>query len=160
MTTATSFLADFPPDVPDQPELASLEREGDLAWITLRRPEVMNCLSFPTLKRLRGLCAELRRDLSIRCVLITGDGEKAFCAGADLKERKTMPAERVPLFVKNIRALMDDVAALPQPSVAVVNGVAFGGGTELLLAWVHRATFSAPRLYRAAMSSMVLTPPP
>jgi enoyl-CoA hydratase/carnithine racemase len=45
-----------------------------------------------------------------------------------------MPAERVPLFVKNIRALMDDVAALPQPTIGVVNGVAFGGGTELLLA--------------------------
>ena len=63
----------------------------------------MNCLSFPTLKRLRTLCEELREDLSIRCILITGAGEKAFCAGADLKERKTMPAERVPHFVRNIR---------------------------------------------------------
>ena len=125
---------EFPADVPDQPELVSLARDGDVVWLTIERPEVMNCLSFPTLKRLRGLCEELREDLSIRAILITGAGEKAFCAGADLKERRTMPAERVPLFVRNIRAVMDDVESLPQPTIGVINGVAFGGGTELLLA--------------------------
>ena len=124
----------FPQSVPHEPGLVSLEREGDIAILTLRRPEVMNCLSFPTLKRLRRLCFELREDLSIRCVVITGAGGKAFCAGADLKERKTMPKELVPVFVKNIRRLMDDVEALPQPTVAAINGFAFGGGTELLLA--------------------------
>jgi len=126
--------AEFPADVPLQPELVSVEREGDLVWLTLQRPEVMNCLSFPTLRRFRTLLAELREDLSIRCLLLTGAGEKAFCAGADLKERKTMPLERVPLFVRHIRALMDDVEAMPQPTVAVVNGFCFGGGTELALA--------------------------
>jgi len=130
----SDYLADFPEDVPDQPELVRFERDGDLAIVTLNRPEVMNCLSFPTLKRLRGLCAEIAADLSIRAVILTGAGEKAFCAGADLKERKTMPADRVPHFVKNIRRTMDDVEALPQPTVAAINGFAFGGGSELLLA--------------------------
>ena len=130
----STVARDFPSDVPDQPELVSMRREGDIVWLTIERPEVMNCLSFPTLKRLRTLCEELREDLSIRVVLITGAGEKAFCAGADLKERKTMPAARVPEFVKNIRRTMDDVGSLPQPTIAVVNGLAFGGGTELLLA--------------------------
>src|SRR5262249_42614928 len=86
---------------------------------------------------------ELREDLSLRCLLITGAGEKAFCAGADLKERKNMPLERVPHFVRNIRALMDDVEAMPQPTVAVVNGFCFGGGTELALACDLRV--AAPR---------------
>ncbi|MEM1452319.1 MAG: enoyl-CoA hydratase-related protein [Planctomycetota bacterium] len=126
--------ADFPADVPDQPELVSVARDGDLVRLTIERPEVMNCLSFPTLRRFRTVLEELRGDLSIRCILITGAGERAFCAGADLKERKTMPAERVPEFVRNIRGLMDDVAAMPQPTVAVVGGFAFGGGTELMLA--------------------------
>jgi len=126
--------ADFPADVPLQTELVSCEREGELAWITIQRPEVMNCLSFPTLKRFRTLLEELREDLALRCLLISGAGDKAFCAGADLKERKTMPLERVPHFVKNIRALMDDVAALPQPTIAVINGFCFGGGMELALA--------------------------
>jgi enoyl-CoA hydratase/carnithine racemase len=125
---------DFPPDVPDEPALVREQRDGDVVTLTIDRPAVMNCLSFPTLKRLRTLCHALARDTSVRAVLITGAGEKAFCAGADLKERRTMPLERVPLFVKNIRRAMDDVAALPQPTIGVVNGVAFGGGTELLLA--------------------------
>ena len=129
-----SIAQAFPPDVPDLPELVSFERDGDLGWITIRRPEVMNCLSFPTLRRFRTLLEELREDLSLRAILITGDGERAFCAGADLKERKTMPDERVPEFVKNIRGLMDDVEAMPQPTIAVINGFAFGGGTELALA--------------------------
>ena len=125
---------EFPADVPDQPELVSMRREDRLVWLTIERPEVMNCLSFPTLKRLRTLCETLREDLSIRVILVTGAGEKSFCAGADLKERKTMPAARVPLFVKQIRKTMDEVEALPQPTIAVVNGFALGGGMELLLA--------------------------
>lgn len=132
--TSSSVHDEFPADVPDRPELVSLRREGDLAWITIERPEVRNCLSFPTLLRFRTLLEDLRADLSLRCLLVAGRGERAFCAGADLKERKTMPAERVPHFVRNIRALMDDVEALPQPTVAVIDGFAFGGGTELALA--------------------------
>ncbi len=125
---------DFPDDVPDLPELVTCAREGDVVTLTIERPEVMNCLSFPTLRRLRTLFHELRADLSIRAIVLTGAGEKAFCAGADLKERKTMPAARVPVFVANIRRTMDDLEALPQPTIGAVNGFAFGGGTEMLLA--------------------------
>ncbi|MCE9594667.1 MAG: enoyl-CoA hydratase/isomerase family protein [Planctomycetes bacterium] len=126
--------ADFPSDVPDRPELVASERRGDIVLLTIRRPEVMNCLSFATLKRLRTLFFELSNDLSVRAIVLTGAGEKAFCAGADLKERKDMPLDRVPLFVKNIRRTMDDLEALPQPTIGAINGFAFGGGTELLLA--------------------------
>jgi enoyl-CoA hydratase/carnithine racemase len=126
--------ADFPADVPLEPALVSCRREGQLAWLVIERPEVMNCLSFPTLLRFRTLLEDLRADLDLRCLLISGAGDRAFCAGADLKERKTMPLERVPHFVENIRALMDDVEAMPQPTVAVINGFCFGGGTELALA--------------------------
>ncbi len=129
----TPVIDDFPSCVTDEPDLVISCREGDLVWLTIDRPEVMNCLSFATLKRFRLLLEELRQDLSIRCILITGAGERAFCAGADLKERKTMPMELVPQFVRNIRALMDDVASMPQPTIAVVGGFAFGGGTELML---------------------------
>lgn len=125
---------EFPPDVPDRGELVSSAREGDVVRLTIERPGVMNCLSFPTLRRFRTLLEELAGDLSVRCVVITGRGEKAFCAGADLKERRSMPDERVPLFVRNIRGLMDDVAGLPQPTIAALNGFALGGGTELALA--------------------------
>ena len=146
MPTLDTVLADFPDSVPDLPELVTEERTGDLVTLTIQRPDVMNCLSFPTLRRFRTLLAELREDLSVRCVVITGAGERAFCAGADLKERKSMPLDLVPRFVLNIRRLMDDIEALPQPTIAAVNGFAFGGGTEVMLACdlrvaVESATF-------------------
>ena len=125
---------EFPSDVPYEPELVSIEREDDIVRLQIERPQVLNCLSFPTLLRARTVLEELREDLTIRCILITGAGERAFCAGADLKERKTMPTARVPHFVKNIRALMDDVASMPQPTLAIARGSAFGGGVELMLA--------------------------
>lgn len=114
--------------------LVSVERDGHIATITIQRPEVYNCLSLETLTQFRGHVAALSRDKSVRAVVITGAGDKAFCAGADLKERATMPVDRVPLFVQSIRALMDEVEALPAPAIAAINGFAFGGGTELLLA--------------------------
>jgi enoyl-CoA hydratase len=146
----------FPSDVPDQPELVTCRRDGDVVWLTIERPEVMNCLSFPTLRRFRTLLEELREDLSIRCILITGSGEKAFCAGADLKERKTMPADRVPHFVKNIRGLMDDVEAMPQPTIAVVQGFAFGGGTELMLSCDLRVAASDARFGLTEVSLAII----
>lgn len=146
----------FPSDVPDLPELVTCRREGDIVWLTIERPEVMNCLSFPTLRRFRTLLEELREDLSIRCILITGSGEKAFCAGADLKERKTMPADRVPHFVKNIRGLMDDVEAMPQPTIAVVQGFAFGGGTELMLSCDLRVAASDARFGLTEVSLAII----
>jgi enoyl-CoA hydratase/carnithine racemase len=156
MKSSLRVLADFPADVPDEPGLVSLQREGHLAWLTIERPGVMNCLSFPTLRRFRTLLAELREDLALRCILITGAGDKAFCAGADLKERKTMPAERVPHFVRNIRALMDDVEALPQPTVAVINGFCFGGGTELALACDLRVAAESSELGLTETSLAIL----
>ena len=114
--------------------LVTLERDGHAAWLTINRPEARNALSFPTLNLLRELLAELREDDSVWAVVLTGAGDKAFCAGADLKERRTMPEDMVPQFVRQIRATMDDIAALPQPTIAAMNGHAFGGGCEMALA--------------------------
>lgn len=114
--------------------LVTLERDGHAAWLTLNRPEARNALSFPTLNLLRELLAAIRDDDSIWAVVLTGAGDKAFCAGADLKERRTMPEDMVPKFVRQIRATMDDIAALPQPTIAAMNGHAFGGGCEMALA--------------------------
>lgn len=115
-------------------ELVKLDRDGFIATLTIERPEVANCLSFDTLLQFRAHVATLSREKNIRAVILRGSGEKAFCAGADLKERATMPLDRVPVFVQSIRALMDEVEALPMPTIAAINGFAFGGGTELLLA--------------------------
>ena len=115
-------------------QLVSLRREGALAIVTLERPEVMNALSFDTLGRLAGLAAELGRDPGTRAVIVTGAGGKAFCAGADLKERAGFTQEQTLAFVSRIGDVFSAVARLPQPTIAAIDGVAYGGGLELALA--------------------------
>jgi enoyl-CoA hydratase/carnithine racemase len=115
-------------------DLVTFERNGPLAWLILDRPDVMNALSFDTLGRLGELVGELATDREARVVLVTGRGEKAFCAGADLKERKGFTEEQTRAFVARIGDTFSALAALPQPTVAVLNGVAYGGGLELALA--------------------------
>lgn len=110
-----------------------LHRDGRLATLEINRPEARNALSFPTLMQLRERLAELREDSSVWAVVLTGAGDKAFCAGADLKERRSMSEGDVKEFVRNIRATMDDIAGLPQPTIAAMNGHAFGGGCEMAL---------------------------
>lgn len=102
--------------------------------ITLNRPQAANALSVQMLKELQEIIEECKFDPSVRCIIITGTGEKAFCAGADLKERAGMDLSAVRRTVDMIRKTINLVESLPQPVIAAVNGVAFGGGTELALA--------------------------
>lgn len=110
------------------------EIEKGIGLITLNRPEAANALSLQLLKELNETLNDVGKNRDIRVVLITGSGEKAFCAGADLKERKTMNEQQVRETVRLIGSTVNQVEALPQPVIAVMNGVAFGGGLELALA--------------------------
>ncbi|WP_163856720.1 enoyl-CoA hydratase [Paenibacillus elgii] len=105
-----------------------------IVLITLNRPEAANALSIKMLEELRAAAAACQFDRSVRCIVITGAGEKAFCAGADLKERAGMDMNQVRRTVALIRESIHALEALPQPVIAAVNGAAFGGGTELALA--------------------------
>lgn len=110
------------------------ERRDQVAILTLNRPEVMNSFNFAMLRGLRDKIEALRFDPDIRVVIITGAGDKAFCAGADLKERATLSEVQVKEFIFTIRNLFTAIEELPKPVIAAVNGVALGGGTELALA--------------------------
>ncbi|MGB0953571.1 MAG: enoyl-CoA hydratase-related protein [Planctomycetota bacterium] len=114
--------------------LVLLHRDGSVATLEINRAAARNALSFPTLMLLREHLKALRTDDSVWVVVLTGAGDKAFCAGADLKERRTMSEDQVKEFVQNIRGTMDDIGALPQPTLAAMNGHAFGGGCEMALA--------------------------
>ncbi len=108
--------------------------ENGIATILLNRPNAANSLSVQMLNELQEIFQEIKYDPNVRCVVITGAGEKAFCAGADLKERATMNPTEVKKTVSLIRKTINDVEELPKPVIAAINGVALGGGTELALA--------------------------
>lgn len=108
--------------------------EGSIGLITLSRPEAANAMSVQLLHELSATLDQINGDPAVRVVLLTGAGEKAFCAGADLKERKGMSDRQVKQIVQLIGATVAKVETLAQPVIAVLNGVAFGGGLELALA--------------------------
>lgn len=102
--------------------------------ITLNRPHVHHALSLSLLKQFQQIILDIKEDIAIRVVVITGSGEKSFCAGADLKERATMTEDEARKAVTLIRDTINMVEQLPMPVIAALNGSAFGGGLELALA--------------------------
>ena len=117
----------------DEKVFLTEERDG-IAILTLNRPEVMNSFNFALLQALEKQIEALKFNNDIRVVIITGSGQKAFCAGADLKERTTYSESQVKTFIFTIRNLFTSIELLNKPVIAAINGVALGGGTELALA--------------------------
>lgn len=115
----------------EQPILT--RKEGGVAVITLNRPESFNSISRSMLAALYDAVMELRFDEEIRTVIFTAAGDKAFCSGADLKERSTMTMPEVRKYIHTIRSLFALIEDMPMPTIAAVNGIALGGGTELAL---------------------------
>ena len=110
------------------------EQQDGVTVITLNRPEVMNSFNFALLYALAAKIADIRFDPDIRVIIITGAGDRAFCSGADLKERATLSPIQVKEYIFTIRNLFTAIEQLNKPVIAAVNGVALGGGTELALA--------------------------
>lgn len=110
------------------------QNDEGIVTITLNRPNAANALNKEMLVQFNEKLDTIANDLTVRCVIITGSGEKAFCAGADLKERKGLANHEVEKAVSQIRDTFSKLEALPQPVIAAINGVAFGGGLEMALA--------------------------
>jgi enoyl-CoA hydratase/carnithine racemase len=115
-------------------KLLLVEESAGIATLTLNRPEVMNSLNFTLLRALRDQIESFRFRRDLRVIIITGSGEKAFCSGADLKERATLNPDQVREYIYTIRNLFTSIEELNKPVIAAVNGIALGGGTELALA--------------------------
>ena len=113
----------------------------------MNRPKVMNALNEKTLLELAGAFSALEGDASVRCIVVTGAGEKAFVAGADITELKAMQsamdAKRLAYFGQQVFAILDRAT---KPSIAMINGFALGGGCELALACTLRTASRSAKL--------------
>ncbi|MEW2356929.1 enoyl-CoA hydratase-related protein [Spirillospora sp. NPDC029432] len=107
--------------------------DGHVAEIVLDRPEALNALSTAMARRLADVGAEVAADAGVRAVVLSAAGEKAFCVGADLKERNAMTDAEILAQRPVFRAAFGAILNLPQPVVAAVHGYALGGGCEFAL---------------------------
>jgi enoyl-CoA hydratase len=111
--------------------LVERERDGMLVTVTLNRPQQLNAINGTVVRELDALCAELEGDGRARVVLFTGAGERAFVAGADIGEFVGLTPVEALTFGQRIQRLFSRIEALPQVTIAAVNGFALGGGCEL-----------------------------
>lgn len=109
-------------------------RADAIATVTMNRPEVLNAFNTAQLRALLDAFRELREDRSVRCVILTGAGTKAFAAGADIKEMVDLEGQSAVQFARLGHAVANAIEELPQPVIAAVNGFAIGGGSEMALA--------------------------
>ncbi|MHB1652037.1 MAG: enoyl-CoA hydratase-related protein [Desulfitobacteriaceae bacterium] len=111
-----------------------IEREEWVAVIKINRPKSLNALNSVTLEELGQALDELASDPSIRVVILTGSGEKAFVAGADISQMRDFTPLEARRFSHLGQGVMTRLEGLPQPVIAAVNGFALGGGTEIAMA--------------------------
>ncbi|WP_203245931.1 enoyl-CoA hydratase-related protein [Sporosarcina beigongshangi] len=115
-------------------ETIHYKQTGNTTFITLDRPGAMNAFNYDMLVELGQITESIRINPDIRVVIFTGAGDRAFSVGADLKERKTLTDWQVKRNIYKIGDVFTAIENLPQPTIAMMNGYAFGGGMELALA--------------------------
>jgi len=111
-----------------------LERKGAVTVLTINRPKALNALNSETLTELSAVLDELEKDTSVKVVIITGSGEKAFVAGADIAQMKGLNALEGRRFAQLGQATFRKLELMPQSVIAAINGYALGGGCELAMA--------------------------
>ncbi len=130
----------------DSPSLVLTERRGTTVWLTMNRPEAANALSRALVAELHDALAGLATSQDLTAVVLSGLEGKAFCAGADLKERLAMTRDETRAFLDDLAALVNAVANFPRPVIAALSGAALGGGLEIALACDFRVADASARL--------------
>ncbi|MBC8478693.1 MAG: enoyl-CoA hydratase/isomerase family protein [Candidatus Delongbacteria bacterium] len=128
-----------------------LERAGAVALVTINRPDKLNALNVETVSELGKVLEEVRSDNSCRVVIVTGAGDRAFVAGADISEINPLSPAEAEQFAQRGQQVFNQLENLGKPVIAAVNGFALGGGCELALAAsmrvaAHNAMFGLPEV--------------
>ncbi len=127
------------------------EKDGAVGVLKINRPKSLNALNPATLRDIAACLEEVHQDQSIRCLVVTGEGDRAFIAGADISAMVSMSALEGKLFSALGLSVLRKLEELPIPVIAAVNGFALGGGTELALACdliiaADKAKFGQPEI--------------
>jgi enoyl-CoA hydratase/carnithine racemase len=113
--------------------MVELSTDGPVGLITLNRPQALNAISGAVADELADACSEVAAQSNVWVMILRAGGEKAFCVGADLKERSSFTLEDFHTNRKQMRGMFTALRTLPQPTIAAVFGFALGGGLELAL---------------------------
>ena len=114
------------------------EKKGAIAYVTLNRPKVLNALNQAVFAELKAAFEDVRDDAAVRGVILTGSGDKAFAAGADIAEMSTSTGVQAEESTRHAQAVTELIENLGKPVIAAVNGFALGGGCELAMACTIR----------------------
>jgi enoyl-CoA hydratase len=123
-----------------------VERDGGVAVITVNRPKVLNALNSQTLDELRRAILELKHDTAVRAVVLTGAGDKAFVAGADINELAVQSPTGGREHALTGQHVLDLIEHMGKPVIAAINGYALGGGCELAMACTLRIAADTAKL--------------
>jgi enoyl-CoA hydratase/carnithine racemase len=145
MASEAASLTPSPASAPDSSPRVTLmlanvwcEKKGSIAYVTVNRPKVLNALNTPTWTDLHAAFEDAKTDPSVRGVILTGAGDKAFIAGADISELAHVDAYNAEESSRFGQSVLDLIENLGKPVIAAVNGFALGGGCETAMACTMR----------------------
>src|SRR5260370_2594146 len=121
------------------------EKKGPIAYVTLNRPKVLNALSQAVFSELKAAFEDARDDANVRSVILTGSGDKAFAAGADIAEVSSYTAAQGEEATRRAQGVTELIENLGKPVIAAVNGFALGGGCELAIGGLIRVPGRTPK---------------
>ena len=123
-----------------------VEKKNSIAYVTVNRPKVLNTLNMATMEELRSAFTDIKNDAAIRVAILTGSGEKAFIAGADISELAKHDAVSGKEYTHRGQSVLDLIENLGKPVIACINGFALGGGCEIAMACTMRLASSNAKL--------------